>query len=103
MSSVCSASSLAPYDPKEFDASSQFSAPAARTLLAPTSFGHDMFSRILTGAQIDLKFGVIVLLLGFIPGVVLGIISGYAGGWVDYADPALGRGVDGVSRSSSCC
>ena len=30
-------------------------------------------------------FGAIVLLIGFIPGTALGIISGYFGRWIDYA------------------
>ncbi len=77
-------SSLAPYDPKELDASSQFLGPSASHLLGTNQLGQDIFSRILAGASIDLKFGIIVMFLGFIPGSILGIISGYAGRWVDY-------------------
>jgi len=75
---------LAPYDPNALDASAQFLGPSAAHLMGTDQLGHDMFSRILAGAQIDLKFGIVVLFLGFLPGVVLGIISGYAGRWVDY-------------------
>lgn len=75
---------LAPYDPNTLDASAQFLGPSAAHLMGTDQLGHDMFSRVLAGAQIDLKFGVVVLFLGFLPGVVLGIISGYAGRWVDY-------------------
>ncbi|TAK61277.1 MAG: ABC transporter permease [Dehalococcoidia bacterium] len=75
---------LAPYDPMKLDARSQFLGPSSSHLFGTDQFGHDIFSRTLSGARIDLKFGVIVMLLGFVPGVVLGIISGYARGWLDY-------------------
>jgi ABC-type dipeptide/oligopeptide/nickel transport system permease subunit len=77
-------SSFAPYDPKELDATSQYLGPSSAHLMGTDQLGHDMFSRIMTGARIDLKFGIIVLFLGFVPGTVLGIISGYSGRWVDY-------------------
>ena len=75
---------LAPYDPMKLDATSQFLGPSSSHLFGTDQFFHDIFSRTLSGARIDLKFGVIVMLLGFVPGVVLGIISGYARGWLDY-------------------
>lgn len=75
---------LAPYDPMALDATSQFLGPSTAHLFGTDQFGHDIFSRTLAGARIDFKFGVIVVLLGFIPGVTLGIISGYARGWLDY-------------------
>jgi ABC-type dipeptide/oligopeptide/nickel transport system permease subunit len=77
-------SSLAPYNPKELDASSQFLSPSSSHLMGTNQLGQDVFSRVLAGARVDLKFGIIVMLLGFIPGTVLGIISGYAGRWADY-------------------
>ena len=75
---------LAPYDPMALDATSQFLGPSGEHLFGTDQFGHDIFSRTLSGARIDLQFGIIVMFLGFVPGVVLGIISGYARGWLDY-------------------
>ena len=77
-------SAIAPYDPMALDATSQFLGPSGAHVFGTDKFGHDIFSRILTGAHIDLKFGVIVIFLGFLPGVILGIVSGYARGWLDY-------------------
>lgn len=76
--------SLAPYDPKALSATDQYLSPSASHLFGTTKFGQDVLSRILAGARIDLKFGAIVLVLGFLPGTALGIISGYFGRWVDY-------------------
>ncbi len=75
---------LAPYDPSALSVTEQFQSPSSMHWFGTTQFGFDVFSRVLAGARIDLKFGVIVLVLGFVPGTVLGIISGYFGRWVDY-------------------
>jgi ABC-type dipeptide/oligopeptide/nickel transport system permease subunit len=76
--------SIAPYEPKELSASDQYLSPSSDHLFGTTKFGQDLFSRVLAGARIDLQFGAIVLILGFLPGTVLGIVSGYFGRWVDY-------------------
>src|SRR5438105_3833503 len=76
--------SIAPYNPKALSVREQCPGPSAAHWFGTTQFGYDVFSRVLTGARIDLKFGAIVLLLGFLPGTMLGIISGYFGRWIDY-------------------
>jgi ABC-type dipeptide/oligopeptide/nickel transport system permease subunit len=76
--------SLSPYAPKELNATDQYLGPSGAHVFGTTKFGQDIFSRVLAGARIDLKFGAIVLVLGFLPGTALGIISGYFGRWVDY-------------------
>jgi ABC-type dipeptide/oligopeptide/nickel transport system permease subunit len=76
---------IAPYDPRELNAQARFESPSWTHLLGTTSLGQDVFSRILYGARLSLIFGVVVMILGFIPGTALGIASGYFGRWVDYA------------------
>ncbi len=75
---------LSPHAPKELDAKAQYLGPSSAHLFGTTKFGQDIFSRVLAGARIDLKFGAVVLVFGFIPGTTLGIVSGYFGRWVDY-------------------
>ncbi len=55
----------------------------AEHLLGTDHVGRDVFSRMLYGARISLVVAAIALLSGFITGTTLGIVSGYAGGWVD--------------------
>jgi peptide/nickel transport system permease protein len=76
---------LAPRDPDKTDAKAKFQAPSAAHPFGTDKFGKDMLSRMLDGAGRSFGFGLIVLALGFVPGTALGIISGYAGRWIDYA------------------
>ncbi len=53
------------------------------SLLGTDRQGRDMFSRILYGGQISLTIGLVGVLLSLFFGSVLGVASGYYGGWVD--------------------
>jgi ABC-type dipeptide/oligopeptide/nickel transport system permease subunit len=76
---------LAPFDPKAFDTSAQLESPSWTHPFGTNQLGQDMFSRMIAGAGLSLKFGMAVLIVGFIPGTLLGICSGYFGRWIDYA------------------
>jgi len=52
-------------------------------LLGTDHLGRDLLSRILYGARISLTIGLIGVGFSFIFGLVVGVISGYYGGWVD--------------------
>lgn len=52
-------------------------------LLGTDRQGRDMFSRTLYGSQISLTIGLVGVLLSLSFGSVLGVASGYYGGWVD--------------------
>lgn len=58
-------------------------APARLFLLGTDQFGRDMFSRLVYGSRVSLLLGVLVVVITFPIGMVLGGISGYYGGLVD--------------------
>jgi len=53
-------------------------------LLGSDRQGRDLFSRILIGSQMSLTIGLLGVFLSLIIGSILGVASGYFGGWVDY-------------------
>jgi ABC-type dipeptide/oligopeptide/nickel transport system permease subunit len=76
---------ITPYDPRALDVNAQFLSPSPEHPFGTNQLGQDMLSRMLEGTRLSFQFGAIVLIIGFIPGTFLGIVSGYAGRWIDYA------------------
>lgn len=74
---------LAPYGPVEKSLVNTSEAPSADFWLGTDSFGHDIYSRILYGARLDLLIAVSAVTFSFIVGATLGGISGFVGGWLD--------------------
>ncbi|MBF6599644.1 MAG: ABC transporter permease [Dehalococcoidia bacterium] len=75
---------VAPYPPRQLDAAAQFLGPSWAHPFGTNETGNDMFSRVLVGARVSMTFGAIVIVFGFVPGALLGVLSGYAGRWIDY-------------------
>jgi peptide/nickel transport system permease protein len=52
-------------------------------LLGTDQLGRDVLARLLYGARIDLRVGVLAVVTPFIIGTSLGLIAGWFGGWLD--------------------
>ena len=52
-------------------------------LLGTDSIGRDVFSRVLYGARASMLVGLIPVIIILLLGTSVGLLSGYAGGWVD--------------------
>lgn len=52
-------------------------------ILGTDDLGRDVFSRMVYGTRISLSIGVIGVFLSFVLGLLIGGVSGYAGGWID--------------------
>ncbi len=78
---------LAPYEYNQLrDPSGGFGAqeaPSSAHWLGTTVGGYDVLSRVIWGSRTALYVIVVALLLSFFLGVLLGLVSGYFGGWVD--------------------
>lgn len=73
---------LAPHDPLEVTVD-RLQGPSTRHLLGTDGLGRDVFSRLLHGARLSLGSAVLASALVTAIGVVVGTISGFAGGIVD--------------------
>jgi len=77
---------LAPYPGDAFSdvhPDQQLLRPSWQHPLGTDELGRDMLSRILFGARISLGVGVIAIGLALLIGVPLGLIAGFAGGFLD--------------------
>ncbi len=52
-------------------------------LLGTDTLGRDVLSRLLYGARVDLKIGVLAVVTPFVVGTALGLLAGWRGGWTD--------------------
>jgi peptide/nickel transport system permease protein len=83
------ASVLAPHDPEVGKLVARFRPPAwqhggsMEYLLGTDHLGRDVLSRLMFGARISLVVGFTAVIVAGAIGTVLGIVSGYLGGWVD--------------------
>jgi peptide/nickel transport system permease protein len=78
---------LAPYGYNQLsDAAGSFGAqqpPSSQHLLGTTVGGYDVLSRVIWGARTALYVVVVAVVLSIFAGVLLGLVSGYFGGWLD--------------------
>jgi len=74
---------IAPFDPFETRAGKPLTPPNREHLFGTDDLGRDLLSRIVFGARITLKIGVIIVAIEVCIGVVIGLVAGYYGGWVD--------------------
>lgn len=58
--------------------------PGRFFLFGSDSFGRDVFSRLLYGAQVSLSIGVVGILISTMVGMLVGGAAGYLGGLIDF-------------------
>ena len=73
---------VAPYDPNAMDFD-MIAAPTGAHILGTDDLGRDLLSRIIHGTQISLFVGFATVAISLILGVLMGLASGYYGGWID--------------------
>jgi len=83
---------LTSYDPIKQNLNDAFQAPGSpHHLLGTDALGRDVLARLLYGARVDLRVGVLAVISPFLIGSLVGLVAGWFGGWVD---AVIGRIVD---------
>ena len=88
-----SAPLVSPYDPIATSWSAVRKAPTWQHPMGTDENGRDVLSRVVFGARASLLAGVVSVLIAAGIGVPLGLLAGFAGGWVD---GIIGRVVDAM-------
>lgn len=84
---------LATHDPAAQDLMASLQGPSAAHWLGTDSYGQDLYSRLLYGAQLALIIGFASVALGLVAGVAIGLAAGLMGGRTEWV---LMRIVDGL-------
>ena len=74
---------LVPFGPAQMGAGPPLSGATLANPFGVDQLGRDVFSRVVHGAGLVLLLSLSGTLLGFVFGALLGLVSGYRGGWFD--------------------
>ena len=82
-----------PSDPLAMSIAARLEGPSAAHPFGTDQFGRDILSRVIAGTHTSIAVGVIAVGIGAVVGILIGILSGYGGGWLD---EALMRLIDAI-------
>src|SRR4030095_8555187 len=71
------------YQPQKQNYNITLEPPSLAHPFGTDNFGRDILTRVIYGAQIDLRVGAIAVFAPFIIGIILGCLAGFFGGWLD--------------------
>lgn len=72
------------HDPNEMDVAQALQGPGTNGhILGTDNYGRDLLARIVYGARISLIVGIGAVGVGATIGIILGLVAGYFGGWID--------------------
>ena len=80
---ICMAGFFLPADYNAMNVDMRFTAPGKNYIIGADNFGRDVFFRIMAGARYTLLTAFVTVAGSAALGSSLGMISGFAGGWVD--------------------
>jgi len=72
-----------PYLLPQYGYSPEPQPPSKRHIFGTTQDQYDLFHAIVWGTRTAFKIGIVVVGISLALGVILGILSGYYGGWID--------------------
>ncbi|MGG4219361.1 ABC transporter permease [Paenibacillus jamilae] len=74
---------LSPQDPNKLNVLDRLQPPGGAHWFGTDDYGRDYFTRALYGGRVSLLVGFASMIIATSIGAVVGIVSGYFGGWID--------------------
>lgn len=71
------------YPPTEIDLRNRFQPPSADHWMGTDDLGRDMWSRTIHGGRVSLVVGLMAMGIAIVIGTIIGLVSGFFGGWID--------------------
>lgn len=75
--------SLAPYGPNEVDVANRLRPPSGSHWFGTDELGRDVLSRVVLGAEVSLRVGLVAVGIALAAGVLAGLVAGFYRGWMD--------------------
>lgn len=73
---------VAPADPNEIS-NNRRAAPSLDHWFGTDELGRDVLSRVIFGAQVSLRVGLVSIAIALVGGTIMGVVAALFGGWVD--------------------
>lgn len=80
---VASAPLFQRYSPTQQDLRNRFQPPSMQHFMGTDDLGRDMWSRVINGGRISLVVGLLAMAVSVGIGTLIGLLSGFFGGWLD--------------------
>lgn len=74
---------FSPHDPMTQDLLNRFQPPSAEHWMGTDDLGRDLWARVLYGGRISFSVGLVAMAVSIGLGSLIGLVSGYYGGWLD--------------------
>jgi len=74
---------ITPYNPSQMQPVGILSPPSPQYPLGTDAIGRDVLSRIIYGTRVSLAAGAVSVGVALSLGVLIGLLAGYHGGWID--------------------
>jgi peptide/nickel transport system permease protein len=74
---------IAPESEEDMPLEEQYLPPSLSHPFGTDDFGRDILSRVMLGARISLRVGIVAIGIAAVAGSAIGLLAGYFGGWVD--------------------
>lgn len=77
------AQAIAPFTVNDVDVPNALQPPSGAHWFGTDELGRDVLSRVLVAVQASMRIAVVSVALALVAGVVIGVLAGYRGGWLD--------------------
>lgn len=74
---------LTDFNPIRVSPAARFQPPGAEHPFGTDQLGRDIFARVLYGGRLSLQMGIVPILIAVVVGVLLGLLAGFYGRWLD--------------------
>lgn len=74
---------IAPYGINKTNVANALQPPSGAHWFGTDDLGRDIFSRVLVATQVSLKVAVVSVAIALGAGLLIGVVAGYRGGWLD--------------------